>query len=63
MLTGHPCVETATRSMNLGVYDYLTKPCKLSDLLKVILKAYETKQSRERLSGTSTVLESYVRHY
>jgi DNA-binding NtrC family response regulator len=41
MLTGFASVATAIRSMKLGAYDYLTKPCKMSELSKVILKAYE----------------------
>lgn len=43
MLTGFASVETAIRSMKLGAYDYLTKPCKISELYKAILKAYEKK--------------------
>jgi two-component system NtrC family response regulator len=34
--------------MKLGAYDYLTKPCKLSELINVILKAYEKKQLKEK---------------
>jgi DNA-binding NtrC family response regulator len=48
MLTGHATVDTAIRSMKLGAYDYLTKPCKLSELYNVILKAYEKKQLKEK---------------
>lgn len=48
MLTGYASVDTAIRSMKLGAYDYLTKPCKLSELINVILKAYEKKQLKEK---------------
>jgi two-component system response regulator AtoC len=48
MLTGYASVDTAIRSMKLGAYDYLTKPCKLSELHSVILKAYEKKELREK---------------
>jgi two-component system response regulator AtoC len=48
MLTGFASVETAIRSMKLGAYDYLTKPCKISELQKVILKAYEKKTLQEK---------------
>jgi DNA-binding NtrC family response regulator len=48
MLTGFASVETAIRSMKLGAYDYLTKPCKISELHKVILKAYEKKILQEK---------------
>lgn len=48
MLTGFGSVETAVKSMKLGAYDYLTKPCKLSELLSVILKAHEKKKLKEK---------------
>ncbi len=48
MLTGHATVDTAIKSMKLGAYDYLAKPCKLSELHNVILKAYEKKQLKEK---------------
>ncbi len=48
MLTGHASVDTAIQSMKLGAYDYLSKPCKLTELSNVILKAYEKKSLKER---------------
>jgi DNA-binding NtrC family response regulator len=48
MLTAYASVDTAIRSMKLGAYDYLTKPCKISELQKVILKAYEKKTLKEK---------------
>ncbi|MGD0230222.1 MAG: response regulator, partial [Syntrophorhabdales bacterium] len=56
MLTGFASVETAIRSMKLGAYDYLTKPCKISDLRKVIVKAHENKTLQEK----NTVLEAHL---
>jgi two-component system response regulator AtoC len=58
MLTGYASVDTAIRSMKLGAYDYLTKPCKLSELHNVILKAYEKKQLKEK----TIVLEEHLQH-
>jgi len=48
MLTGYASVDTAIRSMKLGAYDYLTKPCKMSELSAVIAKAYEKKTLKEQ---------------
>ncbi len=48
MLTGHASVDTAIRSMKLGAYDYLTKPCKISELETVIVKAFEKKSLKEK---------------
>ena len=56
MLTGHASVDTAIKSMKLGAYDYLTKPCRLVELHNVILKAYEKKQLKEK----NIVLEEHI---
>ncbi len=56
MLTGFASVATAIRSMKLGAYDYLTKPCKMSDLSKVIAKAYE----KRMLKVKTIVLEEHI---
>ncbi|HYA41926.1 MAG TPA: response regulator, partial [Syntrophobacteraceae bacterium] len=48
MLTGFASLETAIRSMKQGAYDYLTKPCKIAELKKAILKAYDKKILREK---------------
>lgn len=51
MLTGQGTVETAVESMKIGAYDYITKPCKLSELETLINKAYEKRElSRENVS-------------
>ncbi len=47
MLTGFASVDTAIRSMKLGAYDYLTKPCKISELAAIIAKAAEKKALAE----------------
>jgi DNA-binding NtrC family response regulator len=50
MLTGQGTVDTAVRSMKLGAYDFLTKPCQLEELQNVIEKAREKRRlSRENL--------------
>ncbi len=48
MLTGFASVDTAIRSMKLGAYDYLTKPCKISELETIIVKAFEKKSLKEK---------------
>jgi DNA-binding NtrC family response regulator len=56
MLTGYASVDTAIRSMKLGAYDYLTKPCKMSELSSVIAKAYEKRMLRAK----TLVLEEHL---
>ncbi len=51
MLTGQGTIESAVESMKLGVYDYITKPCKLRELDTLINKAYEKKElAKENVS-------------
>src|SRR5210317_2068715 len=40
MLTGHGSAEAAGRGIELGAFDYLTKPCELEELLEKIMAAY-----------------------
>ena len=39
MLTGHASVEVAIEGMELGAFDYLTKPCELEALVQKIQQA------------------------
>lgn len=56
MLTGFASIETAINSMKLGAYDYLTKPCKISELTSVISKAHEKRMLRLK----TLVLEEHM---
>jgi DNA-binding NtrC family response regulator len=41
VLTGHATVENAVRTIKIGAYDFLTKPCNLDELETVTRKAFE----------------------
>ena len=56
MLTAYGTVEEAIRAMKLGAYDFLTKPCKLSELEAVLEKAIE----KQQLLRTNTALTREV---
>jgi len=62
MLTGHASVDTAIQSMKLGAYDYLSKPCKLTELSNVIQKAYEKKSLKERTMVLEQQLQRVEAH-
>ena len=54
IITGHGTIDSAIAAMKLGAHDYLTKPCKLSELDIIVQKAYEKKTLQEinsRLKG------------
>lgn len=44
MLTGHGTLESAIEAMKAGAYDYLTKPCNLSELEITLQKALEQRK-------------------
>ncbi len=51
MLTGRATVENAVESMKIGAYDYITKPCRLTELDILLKKAYDKRQlSKENVS-------------
>ena len=47
LLTGHAAVNTAIEGMRLGAYDYLTKPCEISDMVTKLDKAHDRKAEQE----------------
>ncbi|MGQ9484352.1 MAG: response regulator [Desulfosoma sp.] len=48
LLTGHASVESGLQGMELRAFDYVMKPCKLTELLPKIEQAYERKCPREK---------------
>jgi DNA-binding NtrC family response regulator len=52
-LTGQATVDLAIEAMKLGAYDFLTKPCQLSELQAVVEKAHEKKLLAEKVSRQS----------
>ena len=47
MLTGHGSQRAARQGIQLGAFDYLSKPCELEDLLASIRKAAEKRGTPE----------------
>jgi DNA-binding NtrC family response regulator len=48
VLTGHGSIDTALEAIQLGAYDYLTKPCEIADLVSKIEAALERKTAKEK---------------
>ncbi|MBN2034631.1 MAG: response regulator [Deltaproteobacteria bacterium] len=46
MLTGHGSETAAVQGIDMGAYDYLTKPCEFESLLKKIQNASQKHKSR-----------------
>jgi DNA-binding NtrC family response regulator len=47
ILTGHGSAESGITGLQLGAYDYITKPIRLSDLEQRIAQAFDRKLLRE----------------
>src|SRR5262249_32084766 len=41
IMTGHASMETAIEAVRLGAFDYVTKPCKLTEIEGVLRKISE----------------------
>ena len=46
VITGHGTIKTAVEAMKLGAFDFLTKPCSLSEVEITVRKAIETRGMR-----------------
>ena len=46
ILTGHSTMDMAIKGMKLGAFDFLTKPCELEGLIKIINDAIATGKDR-----------------
>src|SRR5207244_313137 len=44
VMTGHASMETAIDAMRLGAFDYITKPCKLTEIEAVLQKVAEKRE-------------------
>ena len=61
MLTGHSSVESAVEGLRLGAFDYVTKPCDISDLMNKVSEAYAKKEAaEEKIRKAKT--EQIIRH-
>ncbi|MEK6238963.1 MAG: sigma-54 dependent transcriptional regulator [Planctomycetales bacterium] len=56
MLTGQGTIDSAVQAMKLGAFDYLTKPCPLSDLEILVGKARDQRMLRKENKQLKTLL-------
>lgn len=57
MLTGSATVETAVKAMKLGAYDYLTKPCSMTEFDALVDKAVERRKLTQENGRLKEVLQ------
>src|SRR5947207_3493920 len=56
MMTGHASMETAIEAVRLGAFDYITKPCKLTEIDTILKKVIE----KRSLKNKNLALQSRV---
>ncbi len=61
MLTGHASVESAIEGLKLGAFDYLLKPCNISDLIAKVNEAYDKKHAMEEKIQKAKI-DKIIRH-
>lgn len=58
ILTGHGSLDAAIDAMKAGAYDFLTKPCPLTELEMLIAKALEKRKLSEKAHGFTSSTQS-----
>jgi DNA-binding NtrC family response regulator len=61
LLSGHATVDSAIEGLKLGAFDYLTKPCDISELMTKVDEAYSRKQTTEEKTRKAKV-DKTIRH-
>jgi DNA-binding NtrC family response regulator len=61
MLTGHASVESAVEGLKLGAFDYVKKPCDITDLITKINEAYDKKHVMEKKIRKAQI-DKIIRH-
>jgi DNA-binding NtrC family response regulator len=51
IMTGYASQETAIEALRLGAFDYLTKPCKLTDIEGLLLRVVEKKKLKNQAAA------------
>jgi DNA-binding NtrC family response regulator len=54
IMTGYSNTETAVEALRLGAFDYLTKPCKLSDIEALLLRIQEKRKLKHKAAALET---------
>ena len=61
VLTGHGAINTALEAMELGAYDYLTKPCDIDELTEKLEDAMKKSESDNKKPSLLKALTKGIR--
>jgi DNA-binding NtrC family response regulator len=58
IMTGHASIETAIDAVRLGAFDYITKPCKLTQIETILRKVVERRELKNKNLALQTRLQA-----
>jgi DNA-binding NtrC family response regulator len=58
VMTGHASTETAIEALRLGAFDYITKPCKLTEIDAILTKIAERRELRHKNIALETRVQA-----
>jgi DNA-binding NtrC family response regulator len=58
IMTGYGSTETAVEALRLGAFDYLTKPCKLTDIEALLLRIQEKRKLKHKTAALQSRVEA-----
>src|SRR3954470_22876463 len=58
IMTGHASIETAIDAVRLGAFDYITKPCKLTQIETILRKIVERRDLKHKAVALETRLQA-----
>jgi DNA-binding NtrC family response regulator len=58
IMTGHASMETAIDAVRLGAFDYITKPCKLTQIETILRKVIEKRELRHKNLALETRVQA-----
>jgi DNA-binding NtrC family response regulator len=58
IMTGHASIETAMDAVRLGAFDYITKPCKLTEIEQILRRIVEKRELKNKNLALQTRLQA-----
>ncbi len=58
IMTGHASIETAIDAVRLGAFDYITKPCKLTQIETILRKVVEKRDLKHKNIALQTRVQA-----
>lgn len=58
VMTGHASMETAIEAVRLGAFDYITKPCKLTEIQAILQKIIEKRDLKHKNLALETRVQA-----